>query len=93
MDASDRLLAHSRHQQSIWCPHCGAQYDLSETSWAAPHITMWGTNYDDDGPVKVECDECKQDCWVTEWVERTYCSGKTNEIAYSNEDEAEWRCD
>lgn len=87
MHILDRLQAQSEHQRSIWCPHCGGEYDDTDDYYC---VSMYGTN-ENVGPYELECGWCCKTFWVTEWVGRTYCVSKKNEMAYSNEDKARWK--
>ena len=66
----DGYMEDRKREEEIRCPHCDESYEYEFSYWddVAVHlITYWGN----DG-IKIECEFCRKEFFVTEKVRRTY---------------------
>lgn len=79
------------HKERVWCPHCGAEYDLDPCEDSISRkLTI---PYTTDDPVEVKCENegCEKTYWVTAHVRRTFVSTFKNTWSCESDGKAKFK--
>jgi transposase-like protein len=77
MSALDNVLAAIRARDTVACPHCRHEADMTDCEAIQGHVTYWG----EDGPKPFECHSCGTTFYLKENITRSWTAGRTPDEA------------
>ncbi len=77
MRTVEYLMEALRKRDTVHCPHCSAEVDMTDGERVMGHVSYWG----EDEPAGITCPSCEVDFYLKEHVSRWWTAGRSPEEA------------